>query len=77
MSSIFKNQKQKKKDRQIKMNDNELALRMKFYLAPKDTSYEKLMEMNEKYTNYPGLTLDQAKEASLKIMELKNNATYK
>lgn len=59
------------------MSENELQLRAKFYLAPKETTFEQLIEMNEKYTNYPGLTLEQAKETSLKIMELKNNATYK
>lgn len=59
------------------MSENELQLRAKFYLAPKETTFEQLIEMNEKYTNYPGLTLEQAKETSLKIMELKNNVTYK
>lgn len=52
-------------------NDNELMLRMKFYMAPKDTPYEKLVEMNEKYTSYPGLTLEQAKETHKKLQELK------
>lgn len=56
---------------------DENSLRMKFYMAPKTATYEELVAMNEKFSSYPGLTLEQAKEASLKIMELKNNATYK
>lgn len=50
-------------------NDNEFALRMKFYMAPKDTPYEKLLEMNKKYTSYPGLTLEQAKQISNQLKE--------
>lgn len=38
-------------------------LRRKFYLAPKKYTYEQLIGLNEKYTNYPGLTLDQARSS--------------
>jgi len=58
-------------------NENELALRMKFYMAPKSTTYEQLVEMNEKYTSYPGLTLDQAKETYEQLMKLKSKVMYK
>lgn len=55
------------------MTDEEKMLRAKFYLAPMSTSLEQLKEMNEKYTAYPGLTLDQAKELHAELMEFKNN----
>lgn len=48
-------------------NDNELALRMKFYLAPKETTYEQLIYLNDKYTAYPGLTVEQAAEVSQQL----------
>jgi hypothetical protein len=44
------------------MTQEEIQLRTKFYLAPKSTTLEELKIMNEKFTSYPGLTLDQAKE---------------
>jgi hypothetical protein len=49
------------------MTEEEIKLRTKFYLAPKTTSLEELRIMNEKYTSYPGLTLEQAKEAASKL----------
>lgn len=42
------------------MTDEEKMLRTKFYLAPADTTVEKLREMNKTFTAYPGLTQDQA-----------------
>lgn len=42
---------------------DEQMLRMKFYLAPKNITYDELVKLNEKYTSYPGLTLEQAREA--------------
>ena len=45
------------------MTDEEIKLRTKFYLAPKTTSLKELRVMNDKYTAYPGLTLEQAKES--------------
>jgi hypothetical protein len=54
-------------------NDNELMLRMKFYMAPKTTTYEELVAMNEKFTSYPGLTLEQAKETHKKLQKIKNS----
>ena len=47
---------------------DEQILRMKFYLAPKDTTYEQLVELDKKYTAYPGLTLAQAREAYSQIV---------
>ena len=42
---------------------DEQMLRIKFYLAPKDTTHEQLVELDKKYTAYPGLTLHQSREA--------------
>ena len=47
---------------------DEQMLRMKFYLAPKDTTYEQLVELDEKYTAYPGLTLEQARETHSQLV---------
>jgi hypothetical protein len=49
------------------MNEEEIKLRAKFYLAPKNTTLEELKEMDKKYTSYPGLTLDQAKHTAQKL----------
>jgi hypothetical protein len=49
------------------MNNEEKMLRAKFYLAPKSTTLQQLKEMDKKYTSYPGLTLDQAKESAKKL----------
>ena len=49
------------------MTEEEIKLRTKFYLAPKATSLEELRVMNKKYTSYPGLTLEQAREAANKL----------
>ncbi len=38
----------------------EVELRNKFYLAPKNITYDELIELDNKYPNYPGLTLEQA-----------------
>lgn len=46
------------------MNEEELKLRSKFYLAPKTITLKELKKMNDKYTSYPGLTLEQAKKLS-------------
>lgn len=59
------------------MNEEELALRIKFYLAPKNTTYEQLVQLNEKYAAYPGLTLEQARETHAHLMELKSRVTHK
>jgi hypothetical protein len=45
------------------MTQEEIQLRTKFYLAPKSTTLEELNTMNDKFTSYPGLTLDQARES--------------
>lgn len=44
------------------MSDEEKMLRAKFYLAPKSISLDELKKMEVKYTAYPGLTIEQAKE---------------
>jgi hypothetical protein len=44
-------------------------LRKKFYLAPKNYIYEQLIELNEKYPNYPGLTLEQARSLLFSVHE--------
>jgi hypothetical protein len=44
------------------MTQEEIQLRTKFYLAPKSTTLEELKIMNEKFTSYPGLTIDQGKK---------------
>lgn len=44
------------------MNEEEIKLRSKFYLAPKSISLDELKKMEVKYTAYPGLTIEQAKE---------------
>jgi hypothetical protein len=49
------------------MNEEELKLRAKFYLAPKNTSLKELKEMDKKYTSYPGLTIEQAKYTAQKL----------
>lgn len=46
---------------------DENILRMKFYMAPKMTTYEELVAMNEKFTNYPGLTSEQATNSLINI----------
>jgi hypothetical protein len=51
---------------------DENSLRMKFYMAPKTATYEELVAMNEKFSSYPGLTLEQAKETHKKLQDLKN-----
>jgi hypothetical protein len=56
------------------MTEEEIKLRTKFYLAPKTTSLEQLKVMNDKYTSYPGLTLEQAKETSNHLKDYKKNA---
>ena len=56
------------------MTEEEIKLRTKFYLAPKTTSLEQLKVMNDKYTSYPGLTLEQAKETSNQLKDYKKNA---
>jgi hypothetical protein len=55
------------------MTEEEMKLRSKFYLAPKSMSIEELRKMDKKYTNYPGLTMEQAKETYNKILEFKNS----
>lgn len=47
---------------------DEQMLRMKFYLAPKDTTYEQLVELDKKYTAYPGLTFEQARETHSQLV---------
>jgi len=59
------------------MTEEEIKLRTKFYLAPKATSLEELRVMNEKYTSYPGLTLEQAKELSNRLKDYKKTHTNK
>ena len=49
------------------MTEEEIKLRTKFYLAPKSTTLEQLREMDKINTSYPGLTLEQAKEAFNKL----------
>jgi len=51
------------------MTEEEIQLRTKFYLAPKTTTLEELSIMNEKYTSYPGLTMEQAVETLDKIQK--------
>ncbi len=55
------------------MTDEEKMLRAKFYLAPKTVSLDDLRKINEKYTSYPGLTFDQAKELDVRIKEQYSN----
>ena len=59
------------------MTDEEIKLRTKFYLAPKNTSLEELRVMNDTYTSYPGLTLEQAKESSNQLKDYKKTHTNK
>jgi hypothetical protein len=59
------------------MTEEEIKLRSKFYLAPKATSLEQLRVMNDKYTSYPGLTLEQAKESSNQLRDYKKTHTNK
>jgi hypothetical protein len=40
----------------------EVELRNKFYLAPKNITHDELIELDKKYPNYPGLTVNQARE---------------
>lgn len=49
------------------MNEEEIKLRSKFYLAPKSISLDELKKMEVKYTAYPGLTIEQAKELLVSI----------
>jgi hypothetical protein len=49
------------------VTEEEIKLRTKFYLAPKSISLEQLKDMDKKYTSYPGLTFDQAKELFNKL----------
>jgi|LakMenEpi03Aug12_release.lakeMendotaPanAssembly.Ray.scaffolds.fasta_scaffold4559383_2 hypothetical protein len=55
---------------------DEQTLRAKFYLAPKNITYDELVKLNEKYTAYPGLTLDQAKYTHAQLMEMKSKITH-
>ena len=59
------------------MTQEEIQLRTKFYLAPKSTTIEELKTMNDKFTSYPGLTMEQAKETYNKILEFKINENIK
>jgi hypothetical protein len=55
------------------MNEEEIKLRAKFYLAPKNTTLEELKKMDKKYISYPGLTLDQSKSISKNLLAFKNS----
>ena len=55
------------------MTNEEQMLRSKFYLAPKNISLKELKEMDQKYTAYPGLTLEQARELYSNINKLYTN----
>jgi hypothetical protein len=48
------------------MVNQEKVLRAKFYLAPKETTLDQLNEMDQEFTAYPGLTMEQAIEAGEK-----------
>ena len=49
------------------MTEEEIKLRTKFYLAPKDISLDTLRQMDKEYTSYPGLSLKQAQATVAKL----------
>lgn len=49
------------------MIEEEVKLRTKFYLAPKDLPLETLRQMDKEYTSYPGLNLKQAQVTAGKL----------
>jgi hypothetical protein len=51
------------------MTEEEIKLRTKFYLAPKSMSIEELRKMDKKYTNYPGLSMEQASNTYMDIVK--------
>jgi len=54
------------------MTNEEVVLRSKFYLAPKNYTLEDLKHLNNKYTAYPGLTQEQANKVYKEIQNFKN-----